>query len=402
LAVGGHSKNRIADKIDPETGEIKRSLMISKIPLSDKEGKIIGLVGINRDVTELKRAEEMLQKERTLLQTLIENIPDEVSLKDLRHRFIVANRATIRALGVTSLEAVVGKTDEDFVLPALVQLHFAEEDAIVASGEPVINREQTRIDPASGEIEKCALVTKVPVKDQTGKTIGILVVNRNITDRKRAEEGLRASEEKFRALFEESKDCIYIGTTDGRLLDINAAGIEMFGYSSKEEVLRIDVGRDLYVDSQRRAEFLSRMNQQGFVKDFEATMKRKDGQKLSVLETATVVRDRQGKVVMHRGTIRDVTKQKQMEKQIVQAQKMESLGLLAGGIAHDFNNILGIILGLQWRGGEKLAEPGALEEEVGGVVPDTPAIAEICVSPKTRRVLTNDDLHLWTKRFRSS
>jgi PAS domain S-box-containing protein len=345
LAVGGHSKNRIADKIDPETGEIERSIMISKIPLKDGEGKIIGLVGVNRDITELKRTENMLQKERTLLQTLIESIPDEVCLKDLRHRYVVANRASINALRASSLEAMIGKTDRDFVPESYVEQHIAEEDAIVASGEAMINYELTRHNPDTGEIDKCALTTKVPVKDQAGKTIGILVVNRDITDRKKAEEGLRASEEKFRALFEESKDCIYIDAADGKLLDINAAGIELFGYSSKEEALRIDVGRDLYVDRQQRAAFLSRMNQQGFVKDFEATMKRKDGQTLSVLETATAVRDRQGRVAMYRGTIRDVTEQKLLERQIGQAQKMESLGLLSGGIAHDFNNILGIILG---------------------------------------------------------
>ena len=345
LAVGGHSRNRVADKIDPETGEIEQSLLVSKIPLKDHEGKIIGLVGINRDITELKQAHEMLEKERTLLLTLIESIPDEVCLKDLRHRYLVANGALIMALGATSLEALIGKTDQDFVPPALAQQHFAEEEAIVGSGEPIINREETKLNPDTGEIEKCALTTKVPVRDQTGKTIGILVVNRDITGRKRAEEALRSSEEKFRALFEESKDCIYISSADGKLLDINAAGVEMFGYDSREELLRMDLGSDLYVDSQRREQFLSQMNQQGFVKDFEAVLKRKDGGKLIVLETATAVQDKQGNVVMYRGTIRDVTKQRQLERQVIQAQKMESLGLLAGGIAHDFNNILGIILG---------------------------------------------------------
>jgi len=367
LAVGGHTTNRVSDKIDPVTGEIERSLLISKIPLKNSEGKIIGLVGINRDITELKRIEDMLQKERTLLQTLIESIPDEVCLKDLRHQYLMANGASIKALGAGSLEALIGKTDRDFVPSAFVELHFTEEDAIAASGVPVINREQTKLNPDTGEVEKCTLTTKVPVKDQTGKTIGILVVNRDITSRKKAEESLRGSEEKFRALFEESKDCIYISSADGKLLDLNAAGIEMFGFPSREEALGMDVGRDLYADSRRRAEFLSRINQQGFVKDFEAIVIRQDKQKLNVQETATAVRDRQGKVIMLRGTIRDVTKQLQMEKQIGQAQKMESLGLLAGGITHDFNNILGIILGhtaLVERAGNN---PVLLKDSVGEI-----------------------------------
>jgi two-component system, cell cycle sensor histidine kinase and response regulator CckA len=344
LAVGGHSKNRVSDKIDPETGEIERSLLISKIPLKDSEGNIIGLVGINRDVTELKRIEEMLQKERTLLLTLIESSPDEVCFKDLTHRYVMANRASVMALGAASLAAMIGKTDRDFVPSTYVEQHFAEEDAIVASGVPVINREQTKLDPDTGEIEKCALTTKVPVKDQTGKMIGILVVNRDITARKRAEEALRSSEEKFRALFEESKDAVYISTVDGKLLDLNPAGIEMFGYGSKEEWSQVDLTHG-YADLVGKKRFDRQMEKEGFVKDFELVLTRTDGKKLTVLETATAVRDKKGAIVQYRGMIRDVTAQRLLESQFIQAQKMESIGTLAGGIAHDFNNILGIVLG---------------------------------------------------------
>ena len=332
-------------KINPETDEIERCILISKIPLREQSGEVTGLVGIDRDVTELKQAEEMLEKERTLLLTLIESIPDEVCLKDLRHRYLVANRASMKALGVTSVQALIGKTDHDFVPQDLAQEHVAEEEAILESGEPLINRERTMVDPNTGEIEKCLLTTKVPVKDNTGKAVGILVVNRHITERKRAEEALRASEEKFRALFEESKDIVYFSTVEGKLLDINAAGIELLGYASKQEMLQIDLTHAGYADAKDKKRFERQMDQQGFVKDFEVVLRRKDGGKLTVLETATAVRDNQGRIVQYRGIMRDITKQRQLERQFIQAQKMESIGTLAGGIAHDFNNILAIILG---------------------------------------------------------
>ncbi|MCX6134926.1 MAG: PAS domain S-box protein [Ignavibacteriales bacterium] len=320
LAGGKSSMNRVANKIDSETGAIERSLMVSKVPLKDREGKIIGLVGINRDITALKQAEEMLEKERTLLLTLIENIPDEVCLKDLRHRYLTANRAAMKALGVKSLEALIGKTDQDFAPQGLAQEHVEEEEAILESGKPLINRERIKIDPKTGQVVKCLLTTKVPVKDNTGAAIGILVVNRHITERKQMEELLRASEQKFRALFEESKDLVYFSTVGGKLLDINPAGIELLGYASKQETLSIDMANEGYADSEDKGRFDRQMAQHGFVKDYEVVLRRKDGERITVLETATAVMNNKGNVVQYRGVMRDVTKQRQLERQFLQSQ----------------------------------------------------------------------------------
>jgi two-component system, cell cycle sensor histidine kinase and response regulator CckA len=346
LASGRPSINKLGEpKMNSSTGEIERAILISKIPLKDSTGTIVGLVGINRDITEVQRANASLEKERSLLLTVIESIPDEIGLKDTAHRFIVANSALVRAIGARSGKDLLGKTDADFMRPEIAQDHNDEEDAILVSGEPVVNAEQIRRDPVTGEIERCLLTTKVPVRDKAGKKIGILVVNRYITERKRAEEALRFSEEKFRTLFEESKDTVYFSTVEGSLLDINAAGVELFGYTSKDELVQIGLKGDSYVDPERRVQFRKEMEERGFVKDFELMFKKKGGGTLAVLETATAVRDKLGHVIMHRGIIHDVTRQKQLELQFLQAQKMESIGTLAGGIAHDFNNILGIVLG---------------------------------------------------------
>ncbi|MBI2195133.1 MAG: response regulator [Planctomycetes bacterium] len=166
-----------------------------------------------------------------------------------------------------------------------------------------------------------------------------------LIEQKGTEEALRDSEEKYRALFLESKDAIFISTPEGRYLDMNPAGIEMLGYSSKEEVLLLDIGRDLYFDRSERDRFLRAVEEKGYVKDFELRLKRKDGQAVIVQATVSAVRDSHGRVVAYRGTRRDITEQKRLQQQLLQAQKMESIGTLAGGIAHDFNNILTGIIG---------------------------------------------------------
>jgi PAS domain S-box-containing protein len=165
-----------------------------------------------------------------------------------------------------------------------------------------------------------------------------------VIERQQYELALKSTEQKYRMLFEESRDGVYISTPEGRFVDVNMAAIQMLGYRNEDEVLALDIERDLFLDQSQRTVFQRAIEEQGFVKDFEITVKRSDGKKLTVLETASAVRDSNGKIVMYRGIFRDVTLQRQLEQDLIQVHKMESLGTLAAGIAHDFNNILSIIL----------------------------------------------------------
>src|SRR6267142_1660397 len=166
--------------------------------------------------------------------------------------------------------------------------------------------------------------------------------------RREAEEALKKSEEKYRQLFEEARDTLFIVSSDGNLIDINPAGLKMFGYSSKEEILRTNIGRDIYKSPRRWKEVRSLLEAQGYVEDLEVELKRRDGARLIALETTTVVSSEGGKVRMFHGTWRDVTKHRELESQFLRSQRMESLGSLAGGIAHDLNNVLSpIVMGVE-------------------------------------------------------
>ncbi|MBI3788475.1 MAG: response regulator, partial [Ignavibacteriales bacterium] len=167
---------------------------------------------------------------------------------------------------------------------------------------------------------------------------------RDVTDQRRQDALLKESEEKYRHLFEESKDVVFISTPEGNFLEINQTGVELFGYANKDELRRVNIGRDLYIDSEDREKASQLLVQQGYLKDYESLVRKKNGERLIVNETTTAVHDGQGNVTAYRGIIRDVTQQKKLEEQLRRAQKMESIGTLAGGIAHDFNNILAIIL----------------------------------------------------------
>jgi len=157
-------------------------------------------------------------------------------------------------------------------------------------------------------------------------------------------ERVQISESKYRSLFEDAHDAVFISTPEGRVLDMNTAGLEMLGYS-RSELQELHVGRDLFADRAGWDDYRAAIERQGHVKDYELVLRHKTGRRVVVLETSTRVKDDSGAVVAYRGIMRDVTDQRRLEQQLVQAQKMESLGLLAGGIAHDFNNLLTGILG---------------------------------------------------------
>ncbi len=117
----------------------------------------------------------------------------------------------------------------------------------------------------------------------------IIGIFHDITERKNTLEALQRSETKYRKLFEETKDVVFISTPGGQFIDINNAGVELFGYRSKKEILKINISKDLYWDPIDRRDFKKEMERHGFVKSYEMNMKRKDGQKVVVSITADIV-----------------------------------------------------------------------------------------------------------------
>jgi PAS domain S-box-containing protein len=182
-----------------KNGEIRWGSLSASL-VQGGDGQPLYALAMIEDITERKRAAETLKKEHALLSTIIETIPDEICMKDNDSRYIMANKASVAALGAKSSEEMIGKTDFDYVRRDLALRLLAEEKQILESGKPSISRENVRLDPKTGEISKCDLYTKVPVRAHDGKTIGLLVINVDITQRKRAEERVRKSETRLREL----------------------------------------------------------------------------------------------------------------------------------------------------------------------------------------------------------
>jgi PAS domain S-box-containing protein len=124
-------------------------------------------------------------------------------------------------------------------------------------------------------------------------------------ERKRAEEILRDREEKYRTLFEESRDTIYITTPEGKFIDINQVGLEFFGYT-KEELMNLNA-KEIYVDPDDRLRFRQKIEREGFVRDYETKFRKKDGTEMDCLLTSTLRQAIDGSILGYQGIIRDIT-----------------------------------------------------------------------------------------------
>ena len=193
------------------------------------------LVIVNRDVTGRKQAEDALRAEHDLLRTLIDNMPDLIYLKDAGSRIVLANRALAELMGAKKPEDLPGKTDFDYFPKELATAYYSDEQAILQSGQPLVNQEERVVD-AEGNA-KWLSTSKVPLRDRQGETIGIIGIGRDITVRRQAEQALRQSATSFRSVVEGAPYGIFRASADGRFLRVNSALQEMLGYRTLTELL---------------------------------------------------------------------------------------------------------------------------------------------------------------------
>jgi len=193
-------------------------------------------VGIIRDVTERKKAEQKAQEKQGLLEQIIENIPHSIFWKDRNSVYLGCNRNFARQAGVEKPENIMGKTDYDLAWKeAEADFYRKIDNEVMESGQPQLGIEEPQLQ-ADGT-RATLLTSKVPLSNSQGDVIGILGIYAEITDLKRAEEELRAREERLRLILASTEEGIFGIDTDGRCTFANRACAELLGHEDATELL---------------------------------------------------------------------------------------------------------------------------------------------------------------------
>lgn len=207
-------------------------------------GQIGAIDGLGTDITERRRAElekmeaqEKLTRERYLLRTLIDNLPDSIYVKDSQSRFILTNRAQLDMIGAASEDDAIGKTIASFVDPASAREIRKNDNRLFKSGKALINEEEFVVSRKGDK--RWLLTTRVPLQEEDNQVIGLVGISRDITDRKKIEESLRRSIERFNIVSKATNDAIWDWDLTHNTVFWNDAVRSLFGYSHEE--ISVDV-----------------------------------------------------------------------------------------------------------------------------------------------------------------
>ncbi|MEJ2422511.1 MAG: PAS domain S-box protein [Acidobacteriota bacterium] len=305
--------------------------------IRDKDGSIIYYEGTAEDITESKAAEAALRESEARYKLIVETSPDGIAMADLEGRITAVNEMVLKMGGFDRMDEVIGRPFIDFIAEPERERAAAELVRVAAQNEMHgVEHTLLRKDGSTFQVEWSASI----VKNDDGRPTGVIANLRDITTRKSAESQLRLLGETI----EQAHDAILVTDTAGSISYVNPALEKLTGYSRLELL-----GRNprLFRGGQKEPGFYKGLWSSitaGNVWTGTFSNERKDGTAYEARTTVSPVRDEKGGITHFVSVMRDVTRERELEEQLQQAQKMDAVGRLASGIAHDFNNILAAIL----------------------------------------------------------
>ena len=315
----------------------RRHIADSAAPILTPDGDLLGVVLVFRDVSEGYALRETVRRERLLLGLFVDQAPAAIAMFDREMRYLAVSRRYLADYGLADRD-IIGRSHYE-VFPEIPERWREVHRRCLQGAVERCEEDQFLRQDGRREWVRWAMYPWYETADTIG---GAVLFTEVVTTRKVMEEALRQSEAKFRTLFQRHAAVkLLIDPEDGRILEANEAAAAFYGWPREQlERMRIDeintLGPEQIQEEMERVRRRERIH-------FEFRHRRADGSVRDVAVYSSII-DIQGRSVLH-SIIYDITEFRQMEEQLRQARKMESIGLLAGGVAHEFNNMLAVILG---------------------------------------------------------
>ncbi|MCF7805969.1 MAG: PAS domain S-box protein [Candidatus Marinimicrobia bacterium] len=311
------------------------------VPISLGDGQNENL-WLYRDITERKQAEARLKESEARFRQIAENIEEVFYITD-------PDKNKMLYISPGYEEVWDRPVDELYEKATAFLLYIHPEDR---------ERVQDRLPlQKTGEFDETYRIIRpdnsirwvrdqaYPIENEDGEVYRVVGVAQDITDLIETQQALRKSEALFRGIVENMEEGFYRTTPAGEIRMVNPQFAHMLGYDVPDKFEGQFISELDHFREYPRDEFIDTILNHGVVRNFQSTWIHRDGHEITVKENAHAVKNDQGNVLYYEGTVEDITEQKKLEQQLIQSQKVESLGQVAGGIAHDFNNVLATISG---------------------------------------------------------
>ncbi|QIN80290.1 PAS domain S-box protein [Rubrobacter marinus] len=312
LRRGGAVERRETVRVRKDGTLVDVSLTIS--PIKDPSGRVVGISTIARDFSERREAEEKLREAEARYRSIYENAAEGIFQTTLDGRLLTANPALARMTGYGSPEEMVSS-----ITDLGRQLYADPEDRSefvrLVRRDGFVSNFETRFRRRGGGTIWISMNARV-LRGECGEPVGSEGTVQDVTERKEAEA-------RYRSIFENAVEGIWQTTAEGSLTTANPMMARIFGYGSPEEMVEDiwDIGKQLYANPGEREEFVRAVRRDGFVSNFEAHVRRKDGSLIWISLNARAVYDDHGRHAGFEGTVQDVTERKKTEEALRESEQ---------------------------------------------------------------------------------